>query len=107
MSAMDCLLLPSRFEGLPIVLVEAQCNGLACLVSDTVTREIRINDNVKYISLQRNPGYWVMKYKQIENMNFDRESGLKSVINGGYQIQTEAQNLQDKYMKEVSSKLGE
>jgi len=39
--AMDCFILPSFFEGLPVVGVEAQVSGLKCLFSDTITKEVR------------------------------------------------------------------
>ncbi len=37
MSAMDVFLMPSQWEGLPVVLVEAQANGLPCIISDVIT----------------------------------------------------------------------
>ena len=49
MSAMDVLLLPSLFEGLPFVLVEAQGSGLPCVVSDAVSREADITGLVYFM----------------------------------------------------------
>lgn len=43
--AADVFLLPSRFEGLGIVLIEAQFTGLACVVSDRVPQEAKISEN--------------------------------------------------------------
>lgn len=40
MSAMDVFILPSKYEGLPLVTIEAQANGLPCIVSDVVTQSV-------------------------------------------------------------------
>jgi len=47
--AMDALLLPSHFEGLPVVAVEAQMAGLPCLISDTVTRETAFSEATHFL----------------------------------------------------------
>ena len=57
-AAMDCFLLPSRFEGMPITLVEAQASGLRCVVSDTVTREANFSGNVCFLPVGK-PALWV------------------------------------------------
>lgn len=49
--AMDCFVLPSKFEGLPLTAIEAQANGLPCLFSNTITRTVKLNDNVKFIDI--------------------------------------------------------
>lgn len=50
LSAMDVFALPSRFEGLPLVLIEAQAAQLPCIVSDRVTRECKLTDALVYLS---------------------------------------------------------
>ena len=50
MQAFDLLLLPSRHEGLGLVLVEAQAAGLPCLASDQVPQEAKVTDRLRYLS---------------------------------------------------------
>lgn len=56
--AMDLFLLPSRFEGLPIVGVEAQCTKLPCVFSDSITREAKIQENCYFLPLSGGPEKW-------------------------------------------------
>lgn len=52
--AMDCLFLPSLFEGLPVTCIEAQAAGLPIVMSDTITREVVITNLVETLSLKNN-----------------------------------------------------
>ncbi|MDF0727773.1 glycosyltransferase family 1 protein [Cytobacillus sp. S13-E01] len=58
MQGMDVFLFPSLFEGLPVVLVEAQAAGLNCIVSDTITQETNITGLLKFTSLHERPEIW-------------------------------------------------
>ncbi|MDR2051735.1 MAG: glycosyltransferase family 1 protein [Deltaproteobacteria bacterium] len=57
-SLMDILILPSFYEGMPLVAVEAQANGLPCLFSDRVTSEALITENTVRLSLDQSPEVW-------------------------------------------------
>ncbi len=46
MSCMDVLIFPSRFEGLPLTLIEAQAAGLPSLIADTITKDVIITEGV-------------------------------------------------------------
>lgn len=49
--AMDVFVFPSLWEGLPVSVVEAQANGLHCLLSDVITHDVDLTDQVKYLAL--------------------------------------------------------
>lgn len=56
--AMDLFLLPSKFEGLPVVGVEAQYTKLPCIFSDSITKEAKIQDHCYFLSLSDSPEEW-------------------------------------------------
>lgn len=57
-SALDAFVMPSFFEGLPVSLLEAQFNGLPCVISDRISDESIISSNVQQISLSE-AEHWV------------------------------------------------
>jgi glycosyltransferase involved in cell wall biosynthesis len=58
MRAMDVFVFPSLFEGLGIVLIEAQVSGIRCIVSDTVPKEAFRSDLTVAVSLNQSPSEW-------------------------------------------------
>ena len=59
--AMDYFCFPSRYEGLPGSVVEAQAAGLQCLVSDAVTPEVNVTELVSMRSINSEPRDWARK----------------------------------------------
>ncbi len=59
MSCVDVLLFPSRFEGLPLTLIEAQAAGLPALISDTITRDVIVTEGlVTPMSIEKPAADW-------------------------------------------------
>lgn len=86
LQAIDVVVFPSLFEGLPFSLVEAQAGGIPCLISDTIGKETKLTDLVKFFSLDAGAEAWadeILKYKdykKVTKRNQLEEKGFSSEI---------------------------
>lgn len=94
----DVFLLPSLFEGLPLVGIEAQAAGLPVLAADTVTKELNITGNVEFLSLEKPAKFWAQRVLDIVN-NFSRRDMTEAVRLAGYDIKETAKWLQKFYLE--------
>ena len=91
MSAMDVFLFPSLYEGMPLAMVEAQANGLPCVISDAIPDDVHLTDLVRSVSLKADREEWVNailsagrnepeKYEEkIRETGFDTMDMLKKI----------------------------
>lgn len=98
--AMDCFVLPSRFEGLPVVGIEAQTAGLSCFFADTITDELKITDLVDFIPLDKSLKFWAEKV--IKKTNEERIDMSSIIQKAGYDIKYEVSKLENYYRSNVS-----
>ncbi len=98
LQAMDIMVLPSKFEGFPLVLVEWQIAGLPCVVSDRVTKEVKLTNLVQFISLDKEPEYWARKIRkiQIQDRNLIKDKVVNQIKEKGYDIKENAKRLDRK-----------
>ena len=98
--AMDVFLFPSKWEGLGMVLVEAQISGLPCISSTNVPEEAAICDDVKFLDTnEADIREWVESI--ITDYSKDRKSRIEEAYNCGYAIETVAYNLMNLYLRDV------
>lgn len=84
MSAVDCLMMPSLFEGLPFVLVEAQAAGLPCIVSSAVSKEADLTGLLKFISLEASSETWAKEISA--HCSRKRPDTRRQLAEAGYSI---------------------
>ncbi len=95
--AIDIFALPSLFEGVPLVGIEAQFADLPCLFSDKVPTEVQFSDKARFIPLEAGAKKWaeyVVKCK-----GFDRSSTSDDIVNSHYEIRVAHEILEDYYLK--------
>ena len=93
MSAADVLLMPSLFEGLPFVLVEAQASGLPCVVSAVVSREADLTGLVHFMDLNQSPEEWARELLVCSKK--ERTDCADRVIAAGYSVQHTAEQVRN------------
>ena len=99
MNALDVLLLPSFFEGLPVVGVEAQAAGLPVVTSTGVTRELPIDDLSTYLPLSDTAAGWARVVQRV--LATPRRDTSAEMTACGYDVHTAAWEMQQKYEEMV------
>lgn len=96
MKVSDIFILPSLYEGLPLVGIEAQYCGLPCIFSDSITKELSISDKISFLSLNDSKDIWINE--------IDKLIGKKNKINDDcYDIKAESKRLENIYFELLKS----
>lgn len=101
LQAMDVFALPSRFEGLGIAVIEAQCCGLPCLVSNAIPQEAAVTELVRFLPIT-NMNEWVASLSQIIGNRPARSARHTDIDNAGYGIVHASKELCDLLSKRVN-----
>lgn len=96
-SAMDVYVMPSLYEGFPFTAVEAQVNGLRCIMSDNMTPMVNIAGDVCFLSLDDDKAIWIEKILEYS----ERRSSAEHVdlVCREYDIRSEVRRLETIYQK--------
>lgn len=105
MSAMDVMIFPSIYEGLPLTLVEAQAASLPCIISDVITRDVSMTkDLIEFRSISEDASEWAKRAYDLVNSKKDKQKvriqQRESIASKGYDIQALADWYMDFFEKE-------
>lgn len=98
MQIMDIFVFPSHFEGLGMVVIEAQAAGLPCIVSDTVPSEAHVTNLIKSLSLSLSATEWANEILNSEIINNRLDANIE-VKKSGYNIAESSEFLEKFYSK--------
>lgn len=98
LSAMDLFLMPSFYEGLPVSLVEVQTNGVPALVSDSITKDVKMKNNLHYISLSESSEDWADEALRLLSEG-NREINIDVIIENGFDIKSTVSVYEEIIMK--------
>lgn len=93
--AMDVFVLPSNYEGLVVVGIEAQSIGLPCIFSTSVAEETKISSNVKFLSLEESPKKCAKEAIELSKLGIAKDNSYAT--DHGYDIKKEAGKLVEYY----------
>ena len=99
LQAIDVLVMPSRSEGFPMTLVEAQATGTRCLVSDQIPYEVNISEEVQFLSLENEPVEWANKAISFRHSTLNQEAMNQKVMDAGYDIKSAVKEMETLFGK--------
>lgn len=82
MQAMDFFVMPSLYEGLPFVLVEAQAASLPCAISDTINNDAVICPSTRRITLRQNAAEWAEEILKVSEITVRKNTNDYLIENG-------------------------
>lgn len=96
LQAIDVFVFPSFFEGIPMAMIEAQAVGVPIVASDSINKAIKINNNIKFVSLEETNYSWIKAINDILNKRLEK-SGYINISLSEYNIENSAKILRMVY----------
>ena len=96
-SAMDAFIFPSKYEGLPVTVLETQANGLPSVISDKITKQVEISKAIKVVPLEKSDKIWALSCMEASQQgHLDTSIEMNTSV---FRIETAAKNLEQFYIR--------
>jgi len=95
----DVFAFPSFYEGLPVTLIEAQSAGVKTVVSDSITKEVHLTDDIQFISLEKPIDFWAETI--LKNLSSSKNINTDQIIKGNYDIVSNTKMIEAFYVKQT------
>ncbi len=96
----DLFVFPSFYEGLPVTLIEAQAAGVKIIASDTITKEVHLTDDIKFVSIDKSADFWAKTIQEIDVTK--KGDNTDRIITGNYDIASNTKMIEEFYKKQTS-----
>lgn len=93
--AIDIIVFPSKYEGFPVSIIEAQASGIPCVISSSVTDQVKIIDNIKFININEPLDIWVDNISSF--IDIKRKDTSKELILNGFDINSSIKIMEKIY----------
>ena len=103
-NALDCLVVPSIFEGFGLSVVEGQACGLPCVISDSIPKETQISDLIYRLSVTNDTmNTWVETICNVANLKRDRSAYNSSLADSAFSISNSGRSIEEIYFNSLSA----
>ncbi len=100
--AMDVFVLPSLFEGLGIVAIEAQAAGVPCVCSDTVAEDANVSPLFHRVGLKESAEVWAEKVLEADENPLKHSNTNKYIVDSGFDVLESTKKMEDYYIQKCS-----
>lgn len=101
LQAMDIMILPSRYEGFPLSMMEGQISGLICMASTNVSNTVNITGKIEFLPINNGVSPWIDAIKKHKEQGIARYTkGIcETFTQAGFNIRQNAKGLRNRYLE--------